>query len=75
MRVSQGFRGTRGHCQNIEGNIEHMTPFFGNRETKLYNENLVSQFIKRGTNNYENAWKHGRVQEHKDPLWKTLINF
>ena len=76
--INKGLPGVLGNKGTLpKYRREHRTydPFFGNRGTKLYNEKLVSQFIKRGTNNYENAWKHGRVQENKDPFWKTLINF
>ena len=40
-----------------------ISPFFGNTDTKLYkfeDENIVSKFIKRGTN-YENVLEHGNT--------------
>lgn len=76
--VSQWFGGTREHSKNIEGN---MSPFFGNRGTKLYkceDENIVSKFIKRGTN-YKNMWEHGNIGQFwkrtravKDTPWESL---
>mgnify|MGYP006896129192 CR=1 FL=1 len=49
-RLSQGFRGTSEHWQNIEDN---KSLFLGNRGTKLSkleDENIVSKSIKRGKN-------------------------
>ena len=40
-----------------------MSLFLGNKATKLYkleDENIASQFIKRGTNK-ENVWEHGNI--------------
>ena len=48
----------------------------GNRGAKLYkleDENMVSKFIKRGTNK-ENVWKHGAILEgKKDPYGRPLL--
>ena len=45
-----------------------MSPFLGNRGTKLYKldeENIVSKFMKRGTN-YENVCEHrATLEENK----------
>ena len=43
------------------GEQGNMSLFSGNKGTKLYKleaENIVSKFIKRGTNT-ENVWEHG----------------
>ena len=57
-----------------------MSLFFGNRGTKLYKldeENIVSKFIKRGTNT-ENVRERGNIGQFwkgtRNPPWETLIN-
>lgn len=46
LRVSQVFRGTREHWQNIEREHE---PIFREQGNKLDCEKMVSKFIERGT--------------------------
>ena len=56
-----------------------MSLFLGNRGTKLYKleeENIVSKFIKRGTNNGKRVgtWEHRAILEgNKEPPWETLV--
>ena len=55
-----GNKGTFAKYWKGQGN---MRLFLGNRGTKLYkveDENIVSKFIKRGTNK-ENVWQHGNI--------------
>ena len=58
-----------------------MSLFLGNRGTKLYkleDVNMVSKFIKRGTNK-ENVWEHGNIGQfwkrtwEQGPPWETLF--
>jgi len=73
--------GEQGNIAKISKGTENMSPFFGNRGTKLYkleDKNIVSKLIRRGTN-YENVWEHGNgtaiLEENravKDTPWKSL---
>ena len=62
MRVSQGF-GRQGNIGKISKRRWEHEPIFRERGKKLYkleDENMVSKFIKRGTNK-ENVWEHGNI--------------
>ena len=58
-----------------------MSLFLVNRGAKLNKsegENMVSKFIKRGTNK-ENVWEHGSIEQfwkgtrEQGPPWETLL--
>ena len=60
--------GEQGNIAKISKGTENMSPFFGNRGTKLHkleDKNIVSKLIRRGTN-YENVWEHGNIGQ----FWK-----
>ena len=73
--------GEQGNIAKISKGTGNMSPFFGNRGTKLYkleDENIVSKFMKRGTN-YDNVWEHGNIGQFskrtravKDTPWESL---
>jgi len=55
--------GEQGKITKISKGTGNMSTVFGNRGTKLYkleDENILSKFIKRGTN-HENVWEHGNI--------------
>ena len=55
--------GEQGNITKISKGTGNMNTFFGNRGTKLYkleDKNILSKFIKRGTN-HENVWEHGNI--------------
>ena len=58
-----GVWGEQGNITKISKGTGNMNTFFGNRGTKLYkleDKNILSKFIKRGTN-HENVWEHGNI--------------
>lgn len=73
--------GEQGNIAKTSKGTGNMSPFFGNRGTKLYkceDKNIVSKFIKRGTN-YKNMWEHGNIGQFwkrtravKDTPWESL---
>ena len=63
-----GFLGNKGTLAKYRREQGNMSAFLGNSGTKLYklkDENIASNFIKRGTNK-KNVWEHGNIEQ----FWK-----
>ena len=61
--------GEQRNIAKISKGTKNMSPFFGNRGTKLYkleDENIVNKFIKMGKY-YENVWEQWNIGQ----FWKT----